>query len=52
MDSHLMLLRRTVYHVHDLQIIIVHIVITGLFKVTSRKHLTNIPTNIMNLDKR
>jgi len=52
MDSQLMLLRRTVHHVHDLQIIIVYIVTTGLCEDTSRKHLTNIHINIMNLDKR
>jgi len=40
-----MLLRKTVYHVHDLQIIIVYVVTTGLYKVMSRKHLTNIHTN-------
>lgn len=52
MDSQLMLLRKTVYYVHDLQIIIGHIVTTGLYKVKSRKLMTKIPINIMNLDKR
>jgi len=59
MDSQLMLLRKTVHHVHNLQIIIIIIIIIiiylvsiGLYKVTSRKHLIDIHINIMNSDKR